>query len=158
MNKRRGYFIEALRFIALACLSYIVGLTVYALCFYATYRLLFRADNLVPFVGVAFHDSLSTQFPFLLILPLILAPVLNSIHRWLRGYRPVFPYMIAGGLISIMCCLLSLWVHVRRDEMWGEPLSIFWLVKLVMYVVVGTVFGFGFAWPRPAENRKRSVE
>jgi hypothetical protein len=89
--------------------------------------------------------ALSSALAFVVAVPLVYLPAMMLVRRALRGYRPLVWFPIVAALVGVVptAFIMFAWGGGIED-LFSPEASIFY----VMFLVVGVVFGLGYALGR----------
>jgi hypothetical protein len=126
-----------MRYVATTATAWLVGLMAYE----AWLRTVWRQSMGGDWKAVAFWSALA----FAATVPIIFFPAMRIVRARLRGYRPILWFPLVSAALGVVPTTLIL-------MMWGGGLSglltpeasIFY----VMFLIVGVVFGLGYAIKR----------
>lgn len=114
-------------------------------CGFATYYAALRLIWDQGFGGDAAAVAFWSLMALVVAVPLAYIPVLHQVRRVTGAYRPLWPFPLAAILLGVVptgLILLRFGVGLRAL---GSPEAVLFYL---MFSVVGSIIGTGYAWPR----------
>ena len=117
--------------------AWLLGLAAYE----AWLRTVWRQSMGADWIAVAFWSALA----FGVTAPTIYFPAMRIVRDRLRGYRPVLWFPLVGAALGVIptAIIVLIWGGGLRG-LFSPEASIFY----VMFLIVGTAFGLGYATKR----------